>query len=140
MVKFSALSLAFPPVVRMAVAVAVGMAAAWSPLAAQELTGQWLFQTEFGGASLEEKFVFEVDDGVTTGTHEGFTGKHVVTGTIEGDVAKFVVKLGSVLGELRYEGTIDGDTMEGTRKLVGSNFDVAGGDNSGTFVASRSSP
>ena len=74
-------------------------------------------------------FVFVVDGDEINGTYSGVLGDQEVTGTLEGNTARFGFSSDSV-GEVTFEGTIDGDTMEGT-----CNYDLLG---SGTFSGSRS--
>ena len=97
-----------------ALVLVIGAGATASPLAAQDVAGQWLFTVDLYAGSGEATFTFEVEGSVITGTYGGILGEQAVTGTIEGDLVTFGFESVDAGGAVSFEGTIDGDTMEGT--------------------------
>ena len=115
--------------IAVAAVLALVIGATASPLAAQDLAGQWLFSVDLDAGSGQATFTFEVDGSAITGTYGGILGEHAVTGTIEGDFVTFGFESIEAGGAVSFEGVIDGDAIEGTC--------VYGGAGSGTFSGSK---
>ena len=109
-------------------AVVLGFVVFSGPLAAQGVTGEWLFEVDLDTGSGEATFVFEVNGSEIAGTYIGILGEQAVTGTIEGDVVRFGFESDDA-GSVSFDGVIDGDVIEGecVYGLLGS----------GTFFGSR---
>ena len=95
----------------------------------QDLVGTWVLSVDLDVGSGDATFVFEVDGNQITGMYSGAMGDHMITGTIEVSTVRFGFSADDV-GDVTYEGTIDGDSMAG---------DCEYGDlGSGTFSGSKS--
>lgn len=95
----------------LAVALALGVAA--SSASAQDLAGRWVLDVTLDAGSGQATFVFEVDGSSITGTYEGVLGSERITGTIEGNTVRFGFESADA-GEVVFNGTVEGTTMEGT--------------------------
>lgn len=102
-----------------------------SSAAAQQVAGTWVLSVDLDAGSGDATFVFEVDGGAITGTYTGTLGEQEVTGTIEGTAVRFGFSEDQV-GDVTFQGTIDGDSMSGA-----CDYGLLG---SGTFSGSRSGP
>lgn len=92
-------------------ALAAGIAT--GPLSGQDVTGMWILAVDLDAGSGDATFVFEQDGETLTGTYTGVLGERLpVTGTIEGDEVKFQFSEDQV-GTVTFEGTLDGNMMEG---------------------------
>ena len=80
---------------------------------AQEAAGRWVLSVDLDAGSGDGAFVFEVEDGIITGTYGGTLGEQQVTGTVDGAEVSFSFEQDQV-GTVSYEGTIEGDSMSGT--------------------------
>jgi hypothetical protein len=112
-------------------ALAASLAAAIPTSAtAQDVAGRWILAVELDAGSGDATFDFQVNGNEITGTYTGTLGENPVTGTIDGASVSFGFTVDQV-GEVTYEGTIEGDTMRGTTEygLLGS----------GTFTGRRAS-
>lgn len=118
-------------IVRAAVPLIAALALALSapPAAAQDLAGEWLFSVDLDAGSGEATFTFEVDGDQITGTYGGILGEQTVTGTLEGNVARFGFESVDAGGAVTFEGVIEGDTIEGEC--------VYGGLGAGTFTGTK---
>ncbi len=116
---------------RSVVVVAAVLLAAVTPtdVTAQDLAGRWVLSVDLDVGSGDATFVFEVDGNEITGTYSGAVGDYPITGTIEGNTVKFGFSSDDV-GEVTYEGTMEGDSMAGRCEygLLGA----------GTFSGSKS--
>ena len=79
---------------------------------AQDVAGRWVLSVDLSAGSGDATFVFEVDGNDLTGTYSGTLGEHPVTGTIDGSSVTFGFNVDQV-GEVTFEGTVEGDTMRG---------------------------
>jgi len=95
------------------VAVALALAVQPAGVDAQEAAGRWVLSVDLDAGSGDATFVFEVEDGVITGTYSGTLGEQQVHGTVEGAKVSFSFEQDQV-GTVSYEGTIEGDSMSGT--------------------------
>lgn len=112
--------------------VAILTAAAFPASAStQQVAGTWVLSVELDAGSGDATFVLEVNGGEITGTYAGTLGNQDVTGTIESNTVKFGFSEDQV-GDVTFEGTIDGDSMAGD-----CDYGLLG---SGTFSGSRSGP
>ena len=104
---------------------------AWAvPAAAQTVTGTWALDVVLDAGNGRASFVLRAEGNTIAGTYSGVLGDQEVTGTIEGAVVHFGFDSPDA-GEVRFEGTIEGDTMEGTCEY--------GALGSGSFSGTRSS-
>jgi polyisoprenoid-binding protein YceI len=101
-----------------------------APAAAQAVAGTWQLDVTLDAGNGRATFVFRVEGNVITGTYAGVLGDQEVTGTIEGNRARFGFNSPDA-GAVRFDGMIEGNTMEGTCEY--------GQLGSGSFTGSRSS-
>jgi hypothetical protein len=94
-------------------ALALALAAPPMSVAAQGVAGRWLVDVTLDAGSGRATFVFQVEGNAITGTYGGVLGEAAVTGTIEGNLVRFGFESPDA-GVIRFEGTLAGDTMEGT--------------------------
>lgn len=82
--------------------------------AGQHVNGTWVLTVALGdGQGGDATFKLEeTEEGKLTGTYSGAVGQADVTGTVSGDQVEFSFE--SQAGKITYQGTVDGDTMEGT--------------------------
>ncbi len=101
------------------------------PVSGQDVTGTWVLSVDLGaGGAGDATFVFEQEGTAITGTYSGAFGTGVeVSGTVEDGEIMFTFQADQV-GEITYNGTIEGDTMTGTC-IYGDQAD-------GTFEGSKS--
>lgn len=92
-------------------AFAFGVAA--SPAAAQSVEGRWLLDVDLDAGSGQATFVLQVEGSNITGTYAGVLGDQNVTGTINGNMVSFGFESPDA-GQVTFEGTIEGNTMQGT--------------------------
>ena len=97
----------------LATAAALALAVGAGPAAGQGLAGSWLFDVRLDAGSGQATFEFQVEGTRITGTYGGILGEQAVTGTIEGNVVKFGFESPDA-GSVRFDGVLDGDTLEGT--------------------------
>lgn len=97
---------------------------------AQGLAGSWVVDVSLDAGTGQATFVFEVQGTRITGTYTGILGDQQVTGTIEGSAVRFGFDSPDA-GEVRFEGTLEGNTLEGTCQY--------GQLGSGTFTGTRRS-
>ncbi len=85
------------------------------PVSGQDVTGTWVLSVDLGaGGAGDATFVFEQEGTAITGTYTGAFGTDVeVSGTVEDGEIMFTFQADQV-GEITYNGTIEGDTMTGT--------------------------
>ena len=93
-----------------------------------DVSGTWTAVVELDVGSGEPTFVFTQDGETVTGTYEGTFGSAELTGKVMGDTIEFSFGAEGV-GEAKYTGTIEGNSMEGT-----GDYGIAGG---GTWSATR---
>jgi len=87
---------------------------AWAdPAGAQTVAGTWLLDVTLDAGSGRASFVLRAEGNTITGTYSGVLGDQDVTGTLEGNVARFGFESPDA-GKVSFEGTIEGNTMEGT--------------------------
>ena len=101
------------------------------PVSGQDVTGTWVLSVDLGaGGAGDATFVFEQEGTAITGTYSGAFGTGVeVSGTVEDGEIMFTFQADQV-GEITYNGTIEGDSMTGT-VIYGDLAD-------GTFEGSKS--
>jgi len=92
-----------------------------SAASAQSVAGRWVLTVNLDAGSGDATFVFEVEGNAISGTYAGTLGEHAVTGTIDGSKVTFGFTVDQV-GDVTYEGTVEGDTMSGetTYGMLGS--------------------
>ncbi len=102
------------------------------PVSGQDVAGIWVLSVNLGaGGSGVATFVLQQEGTTITGTYSGAYGTGVeVSGTAEDGQIRFAFQTGQV-GLIRYDGTIDGETMTGT-VIYGDQLD-------GTFEGSLAS-
>ncbi len=85
------------------------------PVSGQDVAGIWVLSVNLGaGGSGAATFVLQQEGTTITGTYSGAYGTDVeVSGTAEDGQIRFAFQTGQV-GLIRYDGTIDGETMTGT--------------------------
>jgi hypothetical protein len=84
-----------------------------------DVTGTWDFQVETGQGSGTPVFTFKQEGEKLSGTYKGAFGEAPITGTVKGTKIDFSFKVsGDVAGTITYTGTVEGDTMKGSVKLV----------------------
>ena len=105
---------------------------AWTaPVAAQTtVAGTWLLDVTLDAGSGRASFVLTANGNAIAGTYTGVLGEQQVTGTLEGNVATFGFESPDA-GKVTFEGTIEGNTMEGTCEY--------GALGTGSFSGTRSS-
>ncbi len=106
-------------------ALALGGAA---PAAAQSVAGIWRLDVTLDAGSGQATFNLQVEGSTITGTYGGVLGEQAVTGTVEGNIARFGFESPDA-GEVRFDGIVEGNTMEGTCEY--------GALGAGTFTGSR---
>lgn len=94
-------------------ALALALAVAVAPAAAQAVAGTWQLDVTLDAGNGRATFALQVEGNVITGTYAGVLGDQAVTGTIEGNRARFGFESPDA-GAVRFDGIIDGATMEGT--------------------------
>ena len=92
---------------------AVALTGAASPIAAQTVAGLWRLDVTLDAGNGRATFDLKVDGNVITGTYGGVLGEQTVTGTIEGSRVRFGFESAEA-GAIRFDGIVEGDTMEGT--------------------------
>jgi len=84
-----------------------------------DVTGTWDFQVETGQGSGTPVFTFKQEGEKLSGSYKGTFGEAPVTGTVKGNKIDFSFKVsGDIAGTITYAGTIEGDTMKGSVKIV----------------------
>ncbi len=91
------------------IALALALGAAAAPAAAQTVAGTWQLDVTLDAGNGRATFVLLVEGNVITGTYGGVLGEQAVTGTIEGNTAKFGFDSPDA-GKVQFEG----NAMEGT--------------------------
>jgi len=99
-----------------------------APSAQTDVSGTWNAVVELDIGSGEPTFVFAQDGETVTGTYKGTFGSADLTGKVMGDTIEFSFGAEGV-GEAKYTGTIEGNSMEGT-----CDYGIAG---DGTWSATR---
>ena len=91
------------------------LALAALPLSGQDIAGVWVLTVDLGaGGGGEATFVLEQDGSAITGTYSGAYGTGVpVSGTAEDERISFTFHAGQI-GEITYDGALQGNTMRGT--------------------------
>lgn len=98
----------------------------------ENVTGDWVIDMQTDAGSGPRKLSFQQDGETLTGTYTSDQmGEAELTGTVKGQVIDFSFSLdaGGQAADVRFSGTVDGDTMEGTIEM--------GGFGSGTFTGQR---
>lgn len=95
------------------IALALALGGAAAPAAAQTVAGTWQLDVTLDAGNGRATFVFQVEGNVITGTYGGVLGEQAVTGTIEGNTAKFGFDSPDA-GKVQFEGVVEGNAMEGT--------------------------
>jgi len=113
-----------------AVAVLALTLSAATPTAAQTVAGRWQLDVTLDAGNGRATFEFQVEGNVITGTYGGVLGEQAVTGTIEGNRVRFGFESAEA-GAIRFDGIIEGNTMEGTCEY--------GALGSGSFAGTRAS-
>jgi hypothetical protein len=108
-----------------AIALALGSA---TPAVAQSVAGIWRLDVTLDAGSGQATFNLQVDGNTITGTYGGVLGEQTVTGIVEGNIARFGFDSPDA-GEVRFDGIVEGSTMEGTCEY--------GALGTGTFTGSR---
>jgi hypothetical protein len=89
--------------------------------AAEEVSvaGTWQMEVQTEQGTGSPKFVLEQNGETISGTYEGQLGQAPVKGTVKGNAVEmtYVVSGGGQELEVKYAGTIEGDTMKGTVSL-----------------------
>ena len=78
----------------------------------QQVAGTWVLAVELDAGSGDATFVLAVNGTEITGTYSGTLGEQRVTGTVDGNTVRFGFTQDQV-GEVTFEGTIEGDSMVG---------------------------
>lgn len=99
-----------------------------APVAAQSVAGRWLFDVALDAGSGQATFEFVVEGNNITGTYGGVLGELPITGSIEGNVLRIEFDSPDA-GEIRFDGVLEGDTLEGTCEY--------GALGAGTFIGRR---
>lgn len=104
-----------------AAALVVWALAASAPLHAQSVAGTWMLDVNLDAGSGQATFQLQVEGNRITGTYNGVLGEQAVTGTVEGNVVRFGFESPDA-GEVRFDGVLEGTTLEGTCEygLLGS--------------------
>jgi hypothetical protein len=100
-------------------------------LAADSVAGTWTLEVKTEQGTGTPTLVLTQDGENVSGTYKGRLGEAPVTGTFKGNTLKLAFKISGGMGSLdvTYDGTVKGDTMEGTAKI---------GPGSATFTGKRS--
>ena len=114
----------------LALVIALALSGAAAPAAAQTVAGIWRLDVTLDAGSGQATFNLQVEGNTITGTYGGVLGEQAVTGTIEGNIARFGFESPDA-GEIRFDGIIEGNTMEGTCEY--------GALGAGTFTGTRAS-
>ena len=91
----------------------LALSGAAAPAAAQSVAGRWLLDVALDAGSGQATFEFEVEGNDISGTYGGVLGEQPVTGTVEGNIIRFGFDSPEA-GEIRFDGILEGDTLEGT--------------------------
>jgi len=99
---------------------AILLAFVWLSAAhAADVTGTWILDvtTPAGGGS--PTFTLQQDGETVTGTYKGQLGESPVNGTLKDSVLDLAFTVNGMMGALdvRYTGTVEGDTMTGNVAL-----------------------
>ena len=83
------------------------------PVSGQDITGSWVLSVDLGAAGGGDAiFDFEQEGTALSGTYSGTLGDGIeLSGTVEDGNVTF--SFGSQAGEITYQGTVEGTTMEG---------------------------
>jgi hypothetical protein len=85
---------------------------------AQSVTGTWILTVETPRGGQQTTLVLTQEGEAVTGTAEMRMGEAPVEGTVKGAQVELVVRVSAPRGdrtlEIRYEGTLEGDVIEGT--------------------------
>ena len=95
------------------IALALALGGAVAPAAAQTVAGTWQLDVTLDAGNGRATFVFQVEGNVISGTYGGVLGEQAVTGTVEGNRARFGFDSPDA-GAVRFEGIVEGNAMEGT--------------------------
>lgn len=97
-----------------------------------DVSGNWTFQVETSMGAGSPAITFKQDGEKLTGTYVGTIGTADFTGTVKGTAITFNFEV-SAQGQaidVRYTGTVDGNTMKGS-------VSMAGGQLTGSFTGAR---
>jgi hypothetical protein len=89
-----------------------------------DLTGQWEFQSESPRGTRTSRITFEQDGAKLEGYTEMRDQRVPLSGTVKGNEFEFTINMtmGDRSMQIKYTGTVDGDTAEGTIETMrGSN-------------------
>jgi hypothetical protein len=104
-------------VVMLGLVAMAGVAAAEDPV---DVSGDWTLTWQGRQGERTMNATFEQDGETLSGAVMGPQGNEMpITGSVEGDKIKFTVKLTTQRGEmeLKYKGTVEGDSMKGKMEL-----------------------
>lgn len=95
------------------------------------VAGTWVLQVETSGGSGSPTFTFKQDGEKLEGDYKGIFGEAKVTGSVKGSAVAFWfdIDAAGTQATVRYEGTVEKDTMKGTVRIG----DLA----DGTFTGKR---
>lgn len=110
------------------VALALALGGAVAPAAGQSVAGIWRLDVTLDAGSGQATFNLQVQGTTITGTYGGVLGEQAVTGTVEGDIARFGFESPDA-GAVKFDGIVAGDRMEGTCEY--------GALGAGTFTGTR---
>ncbi len=111
--------------------IAAALSLAAPAFAAESVTGTWALEVKTEQGTGNPTLVLKQDGENVSGTYKGLLGEAPVSGTLKGNALKISFKISSAMGDLdvTYDGTVKGDTMEGTTQI---------GPGAGTFTGKRS--
>ncbi len=112
----------------LAIVLALALGGTATPASAQSVAGIWRLDVTLDAGSGQATFNLQVQGNTITGTYGGVLGEQAVTGTVEGNVARFGFESPDA-GEVRFDGIVEGNTMEGTCEY--------GALGAGTFTGTR---
>jgi hypothetical protein len=93
----------------------------FTAVAAEDANGTWKASFDTPGGTMENTFLFKVEDGKVTGTISSQMGTQQITsGSVDGDKIKFSVN--SDFGVLSYAGVVKGDDMKLTLTVGDGQF------------------
>jgi hypothetical protein len=96
-------------------------AMAVTQVAAADISGTWKMNIEILGGTSSPSFMLAQKDESISGTYKGQFGEAPVTGTLSGNdvVFSYNAVVQGVPMEVRYTGTVNGNTMSGRLFFVG---------------------
>jgi hypothetical protein len=109
---------------------AAALSLAAPALAADSVAGTWTLEVKTSQGTGTPTLVLKQDGENVSGTYKGRLGEAPVTGTFKGNTLKLSFKISSMMGDLdvEYDGTVKGDSIEGTAKI---------GPETGSFTGKR---